>query len=333
MTEYTWQILKLHTIPHENGLDNVVKKVDWRFIATDGDYYGDSYEVTQFVSPSPDNYIEYENISQEKIVEWILLNRDYDDLVSLVNMRLDENKAPQPIVTPAPWEVSDSNEYLIVIDDDVSNIAGPFVWNRTKLNDAIAKKGIEDVSVPNDGTMISDNLFPVNNPLVISNRVKIYSVTKEPFPNDFDTFLQYVQGPTWNISTGKAVLSYSLVNKTINEIKSMLRNLVSESTFQSLSENYSFTLNGNEYNVSVDDNSYITTSLRASSMNETDVVNWKLSDNNWISTDKDDLTSIVDFIDQKRQEVFDAEYDRVQEIESSTTAEELKTLYNLYTGE
>ena len=35
MANHTWEILSLYTIPSKNGLQNIVKKINWRFQITE----------------------------------------------------------------------------------------------------------------------------------------------------------------------------------------------------------------------------------------------------------------------------------------------------------
>lgn len=336
--EYNWEILSLYTAPSESGLENVVKKINWRFQATDGQYYGDSYEVTELSVPSADGYIAYDDLTEETIVGWIKANRDYDDLVSLVNERLQSNKTPSIVEKNPPWEypiqVDGTEEYLVVVDDqpnDLDKIWGPLLWDSAKINKGLVERGIEDVSVPDDMTVFRKGLFPVDEPLVLSDRVKIYRVGYAAQP-EYDEKYQTKSDLSWVTETGRAVGTYFLSDKTIDVVKDSFKEMAQQERNRLMYAGTEMELNGETVSTYTDTATYLLAVNKANDMSDSDTVKWKLV-NSWIVASKSDLLAIANFIDSKMQEYYDQEYAYVQQIDACTTMEELQTLYNSVMGE
>jgi len=75
MITYTWDIATL-TIKTFNGIDNVVCGVNWSKTGTDEDGNQASYGVAtvfsdRVIDVNSNRFISYEDLTQEKIIEWI----------------------------------------------------------------------------------------------------------------------------------------------------------------------------------------------------------------------------------------------------------------------
>jgi hypothetical protein len=337
MISYTWDILSLHTAPHENELDDVVKKVNWRFQATDGQYYGDITGTTELTVPTPETYVIFKNITEPIVVYWIKQNINYDDLVNQANQKLEDNKNPVIVEKTPPWErdgvVPGNNEYMVVIDDqpnDLLKIWGPLRWDSGRINKGLQIRGFEGLFVPENLTMVRKNLLPNEKPIVLNERVKIYKVE---YPTlRFNQLLQKSSKIVWDISSGKAIGTFELGNRNIDEVKTVLKEIVNEITTEKLHTPSQFTINENAVKVYTDTQTYLVTSTRASQMNDIERVSWKLVDT-WILASKFDLLEIANFIKQKVQEAYDFEFTLAQEIENAESIEQLTEIYNSIKGQ
>lgn len=331
MINYLWDILSLHTAPYEEGLDNVVKQINWRFQVTDGQYYGEVYGNTDLALPTPESYVPFNDIKHAMIVYWITQNVDYDNLVEKVNQKLEENKNPILVEKTPPWEregvVPGNVEYLVVIDDqpnDLVKIWGPLRWDSSRINKGLQIKGFQDLYVPENLNMVRKGLLPITQPLVLTERIKIYRVELRIEQVDELTYKRGIL--TWDISTGIAVGSFKMENRTIQESKESLKEWANKNSTTAQHTPSEIILNNEVVNVYLDSESYLMLTSRASQMNETETVNWKLVDK-WITASKEDLLTITEFIRQKTQEIFDLEYLIHQQIEQADTLEELRQVY------
>lgn len=337
MLDYTWEILSLYTAPHENGLDNVVKKINWRFQVTDGQYYGDSYEVTELDSPSDDSYIQYDQLSEETIISWIKANRDYDDLVFLVNQRLEENRNPQIVEKNPPWTypitVTGKEDYLVVIDDqpnDPYKVWGALKWDSGRINNGLVERGFPELSVPDNMTVYRKGLIPTNQPLVLSDRVKIYKVEYTPQP-EFDELTQYKENLSWIIENGKVVGTYFVYNKDLDQVKSDVKEIARQKRNIDILEPSDFVISGNQVKIHTDPQSYLVCLANANNMLDNDTINWKVIDG-WVVATKFDLLSMASFIYQKTQQLFNQELSLNLQIDDCSTVEEIRVIYNFIVG-
>lgn len=340
MIEYTWEILSLHTAPHENGLNNVVKKINWRYQATEDSYFGDYYSTTELNDPNPSSttYIQYDDLTEETIINWIKSKINFDDLVERVNNNLEENKNPKIVEKNVPWEypfhLTGEEQYLVVIDDqpnDLKKIWGPLMWDSGRINKGLKERGFESLSVPDNMIIYRKGLIPIDQPLVLSDRVKIYRVDFNPQPT-FDQVFEYNEGQTWVTSTGRAVGTYFVFEKTVEKIKEDFKELGRQRRNNKLFTPAKMILTGSEILTYTDAQTYLLAKNKAATMSDTDIISWKLGES-WINASKNDLIQISDFINSKMQEYYDEEYNFSIEVDECETVDELRDLYQVFKGE
>ena len=337
MANHTWEILSLYTIPSKNGLQNIVKKINWRFQITEDKYYGDVYEVTELPDPTESNFIAYNNLSEETIISWIKQHRNYDDIVALATSRLEENKAPTITEKNPPWTypitVDGTEKYMIVIEgqpNDLNKIYGPLSWDSKKINEGLQYRGFADLSVPSNMIVYRKGLLPTDQPLVLSDRVKIYKAEYTPEPT-FDELTQTKEDLSWSIETGKAIGTYKLIDKTLDEIKKTIKEKTRLQRINSLISSAEMSLNGNTIKVYQDEQTCIVTYNKATIMSDGETINWKVVDS-WINASKSDLLAIHSFIQGKIQAAYDVEYNLHNQINQSSSIDQLKTINNSITG-
>ena len=334
MFEYTWEILSLYTAPHENGLDNVVKRINWRFQVTEGHNFGDFYSVTELTSPSPDNYIQYSDLTEETIINWIKLNRNYDEILEIVHRTLEENKNPKIIEKNPPWDypynLTGEEEYLVVIDDqpnDLGKIWGPLMWDSGRINRGLKERGITDVTVPDNMMVYRKGLLPIDSPLILNDRAKIYRVDYAPQPT-FDEIFEYKQDLSWITDTGRAVGTYFVYDKTVDQIKTDFKEIAKQKRNQKLFTPSEYLHNGKKVLTYTDAQTYLLAKNKADTMSNDETFNWKLGET-WILVTKNDLINLSKFINTKIQEYYDEEYSFVVQVENCETVDDLRNLYRL----
>lgn len=334
MIEYTWEILSLYTAPQENKRNNVVKMVNWRYQATEDSYFGDHYGTTELDDPNPNSktYIKYDDLTEETIINWIKSKLDFDDLVKTVNNKLAENKNPKIIEKSVPWSnphhLTGEEQYLVVIDDqpNIQNKTwGPLSWDSDRINMGLKERGFASLSVPDNVIVYRKGLIPIDQPLVLSDRVKIYRVDFNPQPT-FDQVFEYNEGQTWVTSTGRAVGTYFVFEKPIEKIKEEFKEFVRKRRNNKFFIPAKMTLSGKEISTYTDSQTYLLAKNKAASMSDTDTVIWKLV-GSWINANKKDLIQISDFVNSKMQEYYDEEYNFCIEVYKCETIGQLRDFY------
>lgn len=225
--EYKWQVLSLYTIPHENGLDNIVKSVNWRFQAGDGSYFGDVYDTTDLPKPSSSNsYLAYDQLDEDTVVNWVTNQIDYDDLVRQAEERLEQNRNPSVVEKDPPFKKPEKytgeEEYVIVFNN--GNVWGPMKWNSRRANNGLKENGITDYEFPFDITMYQKELLPTDVPTEPISGVKVYKVDHiEENPPEFDPIFENNPGLTWVTDSGKAVGTYIIKDRSLEDARDKLK--------------------------------------------------------------------------------------------------------------
>ena len=336
MDNHTWEILSLYTIPSKDGLTNIVDKINWRFQITEDKYYGDVYGHTKLPAPTGGSFTAYDDLTEETIINWVKEHEDGDAIIAQATAKLEKNKAPSMVEKNPPWTypitTDGTEEYMVVIDNlpnDLQKIYGPLRWNSVKINEGLKLRGFDDLSVPDTMIAFRKGLIPSDEPLVLKDNVKIYKVQEQAQPT-FDELTQIRENLTYDTSSGICVGTYNIVNKSLDEVKASVNERAKEERIGLSFQTHTMSLNGTDHKVNIEEQSNITTNNRASVMSDSDTVNWKLEDS-WIVATKADLMSINNFVMSKRQEIFDGEHTRSQEIDACTTKDELTTIYNSMT--
>jgi hypothetical protein len=103
--EYTFYIKSIEYLENFNNFEKVITKVFYEYKCTyvGGDLY---YSNCIMLNEPTENFIEYENISEIDVINWIYDKIDHENIkkemsVSIYNMLNDISN--NPIIVPPPW--------------------------------------------------------------------------------------------------------------------------------------------------------------------------------------------------------------------------------------
>lgn len=68
---YTWAIENLEYSLFSEGQSNVVNKVHWRLLGTDGTYTGQVYGVQPMIYDLESSFIPYTNLTEDIVIGWV----------------------------------------------------------------------------------------------------------------------------------------------------------------------------------------------------------------------------------------------------------------------
>lgn len=91
---YEWQIKQLQVAPVADGLTEVVKRVEWNYVCSDGKDSISMSGYTDFSTPDSAEFISYEDITKEDLISWIKNHVNEDELKLAVSGQLEYNKRP-----------------------------------------------------------------------------------------------------------------------------------------------------------------------------------------------------------------------------------------------
>jgi hypothetical protein len=103
MINFTWVIPNLECVISENGLQDVVDAVHWRYVATDdvNNVSVDTYGVQSMPEPSSSDFIPYSGLTLEVVSVWLENAIDIqpmqEDLTNKINLILNPIKVNLPL--------------------------------------------------------------------------------------------------------------------------------------------------------------------------------------------------------------------------------------------
>ena len=104
MITYTWSISRLDCAPSENGLENVIKVINWGL--TGQDENGTSASMSNsypLPSPSPESFTDYSTLTKETVVGWLESNLDVGYLHTYLANEIASKYNPPITPLPLPW--------------------------------------------------------------------------------------------------------------------------------------------------------------------------------------------------------------------------------------
>ena len=330
MPTYTYDIISLYTKPSKDSLSNVVSEVNWRYQATDGAYYADLYLRTKLGDADPSEFVDYDQLTDETIFSWIESTLDMSAIKQEVDKRLNEKRSPQLIEKKVPWDksvlYSGDEEYLMVKDGDIEspeNRFGPFRWRADRAQKGLEWLSVSDYEFSSDIEMHQKGLLPVDEPLHVNDSVSVYKVQYEDQPA-LDDFYQYHEGLTWVIKDGKALGTYIVIDRTVDQVKEILHAELSNKSYARQVAGVDLTVDGETVTVNTDIVSRTTLFQRASMMADDATEEFKLNNAQWFTLSKAEINDVLSGINDHIKSELAKESVTSGQINSCTTIEELK---------
>lgn len=333
MSEYNYEILRLNVAPHKNGMDNVVVSVNWRYQITENSHYADIYCVTDIPSEvDPGSFIAYDNLTDETIFSWVSNAENLNELQAELQAELEKAKTPVQVEKLPPWDMSvkynGDEEYLIITDvnnpNDPAKTFGPLRWNTDRANNMLAEKTDMEYRFPNDIIMYQKGLLPQDDtPLSVNDNLKLYKVEYTDSP-EIDGVFQYHNDLEWVLDTGKAVGTYFVIDRTVEEVKEFLHGSLSAKSYEKQVNGTKLTVQGKSVNVNTDMFSRNVLHQRWSLMGDSASEEFKLNDGEWFTLTKSELNEVLSGINAHIKTVMAWESGIASQINNSTTINELK---------
>lgn len=115
---YSWVIRKLECTQSENDMSNVIKIIHWTYQAKDENKYAKISNQYPLNSPtSIDNYIEYSELTEAVIIEWLENNLDVNYLRFLLKEEIRKSYIEPIVPLPLPWNLDNNiNNTQVILD-------------------------------------------------------------------------------------------------------------------------------------------------------------------------------------------------------------------------
>lgn len=93
----------METAPTEDGLNDVVKLINWRRNAVDGEYRADIYGQMVCAPPNPQDFTSYPYLTQSQVEGWLNQGLDVPQLDLSLDAQIEYQKNPPIVQLPLPW--------------------------------------------------------------------------------------------------------------------------------------------------------------------------------------------------------------------------------------
>jgi hypothetical protein len=105
--EYKWVISAMNCAVESEGLPNVINVIHWRYNATkvEGDktYFAETYGASSTAQPNPQNFIPYEDVTEEEVINWLEQILLVEDMQASLEANIALQINPVEVTLPLPW--------------------------------------------------------------------------------------------------------------------------------------------------------------------------------------------------------------------------------------
>lgn len=106
MITYTWQFSALDCYPTHQNLSDVIFTIHWRYSGTDGTYTHEVYSTTSLEVPTSENFIPYENLTQEILEGWMSEKLGEEGILAMqetIANQIAEKHNPTKVTKSVSW--------------------------------------------------------------------------------------------------------------------------------------------------------------------------------------------------------------------------------------
>lgn len=106
MTNYTWSIRKLFSLPKQDGLKNVVHRVNWQLDATDGEFKSMVHGFVDIEMNSSSQFTDYMALTEQQVIDWVIQTLGESQIESFkadLQAEIDAKTTPANPLPDKPW--------------------------------------------------------------------------------------------------------------------------------------------------------------------------------------------------------------------------------------
>ena len=97
MNTYNFKINAIDCYTSKDGLEKVAYNVHWSYFGTDGTHTASMIGVQSIGEPNPENFVAFEDLTEEQVIEWISASMDVDKMQENLDRQLAELAAPTTV--------------------------------------------------------------------------------------------------------------------------------------------------------------------------------------------------------------------------------------------
>lgn len=105
MITYDWVISTMDCIVNENGLNNIVEGVHWRFYGNLDDEKktgGEIFGYQKISEPNLESFTPYEELTKETVVSWLENVINVDEMKTKIELMINDKITPKKVNLTLP---------------------------------------------------------------------------------------------------------------------------------------------------------------------------------------------------------------------------------------
>lgn len=103
MITYKWVVPALNCIVSQDGLNNVVKGIHWRYQGIDeNNNSSELFGYQEIGQVNPENFTPYSGLTLENVSEWLTPYLNVSEMEATIAEKIAEKVAPTEIILPLP---------------------------------------------------------------------------------------------------------------------------------------------------------------------------------------------------------------------------------------
>ena len=104
MTTYAWHFSQFDTARSEDGFSDVVKVIQWRYVAVDDEAFAQAYGAVDLSAPNPAAFTAYANLTEQWAIDAVIASWGDSSLADVqvaLQAQIEVEKNP-PVVSLQP---------------------------------------------------------------------------------------------------------------------------------------------------------------------------------------------------------------------------------------
>lgn len=325
MINYSISILSTYVKTSDSQFSNVLERVTWVYQAREGLHVAELFKDTLLPTPNPDNFVNFDNLTEEQIFDWVSQIEDIEALKEQVTEIFHKSKNSGTVEKSVPWantpQYTGEEGYVIVNAGSV--VYGPELWNSIAFNKALVPYGF-DKPLPVDAIAYRQKIVPIDSPLDLGNQTQIYRLQLIEEPK-YDSNFYKVSKVKWSFDTGVAVAEYLIQKLSTPEIQARLTTILKNQVDHLSRSVHIVILNDTSYEIYPNYEFANTIVSRIVTMSETDLANWYQGPE-ILKVNKDILSKLLVHVNNQIDVVQTFNSMKIKEINESRTFDELSKI-------
>ena len=113
MANYKWVINAVDCYTAKDGLEKVAYNIHWSYFATEGEHTASMIGVQSIGEPNPDNFVAFEDLTEEQVVSWISAVMDVEQMQSNLDKQIQDLIAPKVVTLQLTKPTIEAEEAII----------------------------------------------------------------------------------------------------------------------------------------------------------------------------------------------------------------------------